>query len=255
MEGLDTSFMNISQQDIAVVVPVYRYPLLPSEQLAWEQCLRVLGHYPIVVVHPQSLSISEMLQGEVRSLPLPHYRFKDIAAYNRLLTDVDFYALFDAYEYILIHQLDAYVFEDELFAWCQKGYDYIGSPGFPEELYYKMGSNESDEWAAALRRIPPLLNGGFSLRRIKAMKRFLRIHNTFFPTWVGNEDMLFSLFAKRLGLMRPFIHLPHWSEALRFGFEKSPRASFVLTKEQLPFGCHAWERYDPDFWTDYIPQP
>ena len=32
---------------------------------------------------------------------------------------------------MLIYQLDAYVFKDELLNWANKGYDYIGAPWLP----------------------------------------------------------------------------------------------------------------------------
>jgi len=80
----------------------------------------------------------------------------------------------------------------------------------------------------------------------------LKIYNRFYPTWKGNEDMLFSLEATRLIPMKLFIRLPTWQQALRFAFEKSPAASYELTDHALPFGCHAWERYDPAFWQKFI---
>lgn len=40
----------------------------------------------------------------------------------------EFYLRFRQWEYLLIYQLDAYVFQDELMDWCNKGYDYIGAP-------------------------------------------------------------------------------------------------------------------------------
>jgi len=39
-----------------------------------------------------------------------------------------FYDAFKAFDYILIYQLDAFVFRDELEYFCSLGYDYIGAP-------------------------------------------------------------------------------------------------------------------------------
>ena len=36
---------------------------------------------------------------------------------------------------------------------------------------------------------------------------------------------------------------------LRFAFEVAPRLCFRLNNNQLPFGCHAWARYDRAFWS------
>ena len=41
-------------------------------------------------------------------------------------------------------------------------------------------------------------------------------------------------------------------EGLRFAFESAPRRCFELTGHKLPFGCHAWERFDRAFWEPYL---
>ena len=48
------------------------------------------------------------------------------------------------------------------------------------------------------------------------------------------------------------IHRPTADEACAFAFEKSPAFLFEKTNHTLPFGCHAWEKYDKDFWHDKI---
>jgi hypothetical protein len=40
-----------------------------------------------------------------------------------------FYERFVAYDYMLIYQLDAYVFKDELDDWSAKGYDLLAHHG------------------------------------------------------------------------------------------------------------------------------
>ena len=37
-------------------------------------------------------------------------------------------------------------------------------------------------------------------------------------------------------------------EGMKFGFEKEPSLLYSKNNNQLPFGCHAWEKYEPDFW-------
>ncbi len=39
---------------------------------------------------------------------------------------------------------------------------------------------------------------------------------------------------------------------LRFAFEVAPRRCFELNNGTLPFGCHAWPRYDRAFWEPYL---
>ncbi|MCK5681152.1 hypothetical protein KAI46_10130 [bacterium] len=49
-------------------------------------------------------------------------------AYNKLLVFPGFWDAFPSFEYMLIAQLDAFVFRDNLDEWCRKGYAYIGAP-------------------------------------------------------------------------------------------------------------------------------
>jgi hypothetical protein len=39
---------------------------------------------------------------------------------------------------------------------------------------------------------------------------------------------------------------------LRFAFEAAPRQCLEMNQGRLPFGCHAWGRYDREFWTPHL---
>jgi len=41
-------------------------------------------------------------------------------------------------------------------------------------------------------------------------------------------------------------------EALGFAFENVPEELYKLNNDQLPFGCHAYEKYSPEFWAKFI---
>lgn len=47
------------------------------------------------------------------------------------MLEADFYRRFGKYKYMLIYQLDAFVFSDKLLDFCEMGYDYIGAPVYP----------------------------------------------------------------------------------------------------------------------------
>ncbi len=239
---------------VAVVIPIYQASITGAERASLQQCMNVLGHYPVIIAKPESLDLSA-LQQEYPALTFQSFGnqyFTGVDAYNRLMVSIDFYKTFTAYEYILIYQLDAFVFRDELREWCAKGYDYIGAPSLHQPEYDILPAEKARDFANALSTQRVVLNGGLSLRKIPSFLRYLRIYNMFYPAWVGNEDMLFCQEATRLKPMKLFMKLPQWPEALRFSFEKSPAASYELTDHHLPFACHAWERYDPAFWTPFI---
>jgi hypothetical protein len=241
---------------VAIVIPIYQSALTDAEMLSLRQCMRILGHYPVRVVKPESLDLSHLSDEypQIGFISFDDAYFKGVDSYNRLMTLTDFYSAFLQYEYILLYQLDAYVFHDALPEWCVKGYDYVGAPSLHQEEYDALQASQKQIYADALSKNRFVLNGGLSLRKTKSFVRYLKIYNMFYPVWVGNEDMLFSQEATRLIPMKLFFRLPGWKEALLFAFEKSPAATFEIMGHKLPFACHAWERYDPVFWSDYIPQ-
>ena len=49
-----------------------------------------------------------------------------------------------------------------------------------------------------------------------------------------------------------FFKVPKPEEALQFAFDAEPRYLFELNKHQLPFACHAWEKFDLEFWTEHL---
>jgi len=67
--------------------------------------------------------------------------------------------------------------------------------------------------------------------------------------WPKNEDFYWSViipfFAKNF--KRPTVQ-----EALGFAFECFPKQCYEQNNRQLPFGCHAWEKYEPEFWKAFI---
>lgn len=234
-------------QQVAVVIPVYKSTLSGNEGLSLRQAKNVLGTYPIVFICPENLSLDNYLKiipdAEVKQFSNDF--FQDVAGYSRLLLSPDFYKTFLDFEYILIYQTDAYVFRDELTAWCKKGYDYIGAPWIERPPLVK-GKPKVDIQNWFIGRVG---NGGFSLRKVKSHYNNTRFFRPILRFMEKNEDMFWGLF---LYWLNPFFKRPKWQEALHFAFEMNPKKSFELTNHQLPFGVHAWEKYDKKFWEEFI---
>jgi Protein of unknown function (DUF5672) len=231
-------------EKVAVVIPLYQTKLNPQEEVSLRQCVRILGKHPIIFVAPESLDLSFLSSFGItpKTIRFKDEYFKSTKTYNKLLTSTIFYEAFANYEYILIYQLDAYVFEDRLLDWCAKGYDYIGAPKLRKH-----------HLAGKASCSPVLFNGGLSLRRVKPLLRYIKIYQLFFNEWLANEDAMFSFAQRRARPFRFLLRLPEWKEALSFAIEQNPKISFELLGD-LPFGCHAWERYNPTFWKQFIPQ-
>lgn len=275
--------------NVCVTIPVYKpFDLLkPTEHISWEQCLRVLNAYTICLVHPPKLKLTGYTQAldsagvTHTAMTFPASYFADIFGYNRLLLSRFFFEPFAAYEYMLLYQLDAYVFEDRLPEWCAKGYSYVGAPWF-----------EGFVPLVAEARLWKVGNGGFTLRRIQDCLRVLRSFTILRPWAIVTREHLqqhhisnwqtLPRLAKRLLLGNNTHHcfndyaryapdrqedyfwgvecaeqfnwytVPKPQEALSFSFEVHPQKMYELNNYQLPMGCHAWEKYEPDFWHHFI---
>src|SRR4029453_4610809 len=117
-----------------VVVPVYKAQPSAREAVSWARCLEVFPTTPIARGPPEGLDVAAYLRPEPQEArPIHVVRFDpgffhSTETYSRLLISAAFYRAFASYEFILVHQLDVFVFRDELADWCTRGYDYIGAP-------------------------------------------------------------------------------------------------------------------------------
>ena len=140
------------------------------------------------------------------------------------------------WKYILIYQLDAWVFSDQLDFWIEQGYDFIGAPLF--EGFHKGNSINFVRG----------LNGGLSLRSIQTSIRLIkRIKKLRFLLFVIR---LFSFFAIRT--LEPFFFLFHLKEKYHIkSFEKLHTA---ITSRNLNEDYY-WTKFLEEAFVDYKVPP
>ena len=233
--------------EVAVVVPVYKPHISACEKVAYERCLSVLGEHDIVLVAPEGLGLDAYSPyGKVRRFDASF--FEDVGNYNRLMLSKEFYRSFLDYRYILMYQLDAFVFSDELLRWCAQGYDYIGAP-WPDGVNLRPFPFRG---ARVLHSVFPFWNkeityfvgnGGFSLRNVRSCIRLLDRLPLIAKLWNRNEDFFFAIH----GLRQSWFRIPDWDVAQQFSVEKNPRGCY-RNQQRLPFGCHGWRKWDIEFW-------
>lgn len=235
-----------------VVIPIYKQYLTNYERISLTQCIRVLGNYPIYILKPDGLDLSFLscFKYEWGVASFPDEFFRSPSTYNRLLLDKRFYEYFNAFDYILIYQTDAFVFKDELTYWCDKGFDYVGAPWIDVESFTRMPVTDLDrllyKYALTRRFIKPkrVGNGGFSLRNISSSLCVLNKIPEIVDSFTSNEDVFWSIVAPKLTKF----NIPEYEVALNFSLELKPKVGYELNGNTLPFGCHAWERWDIEFW-------
>ena len=265
---------------VAIVVPAYKRfaDLTESEQISWRQFTDVYRAYPFVLVCPDSLDASGYSNSTLVQ-PVQLERFADsyftgTTSYNKLMLSLDFFQRLASYEYMLLCQLDVFVFRDDLPEWCAKGYSFVGPPWFAG---FEPPLAEARLWAVG--------NGGFSLRKVADCLRVLHTWQAIFswPTLLRecfapgfNEGLLQLPAYLRRGLLSNQTHharndypgqedvfwsiicadrfawytVPEPTEALAFGFDYHPILMLELNGGRLPMGFHAWDRHRNAFWTE-----
>ncbi|MCA9324585.1 hypothetical protein KDA23_00755 [Candidatus Saccharibacteria bacterium] len=244
-----------------------------AEEFSLRHSLEVLSAYDFFVICPSELLnyASRIRRDYLASFHIqtfPSKYFSSVKGYNGLLMSKEFYRQFERYEYILIVQTDALVFADQLEEWCDRDYSYIGAPWFEGHTRPKKPLSFAG-----------VGNGGFSLRKVSDAIRVLEsslfgapengrvrlgIEEKFrlsslilhcialsssppFVTLEVNEDIYWGAVAP---LRHNWFVVPPAEAAVDFAFEVAPEYMFELNGERLPFGCHAWERYNPEFWRE-----
>lgn len=226
---------------VCIVVPVYKENLNLFEKISLQQLLRVLGNYSIYFVQPDNIEIKyEELNGYKYNIcRLNKYYFKNTETYSELMLSPFFYKNFLEYKFMLIYQLDSFVFFDGLSKFCDMDYDYIGAPQY-------------HSWTKNI----VVGNGGLSLRKISSVlnvtENYQEIvrepyYREYFKKW---EDNFFSYCGGKNEIK---FTVPNISLANTFSVVMDVEKGIQnIPVKGLPFGTHAWHRMNFEFWKDII---
>lgn len=257
----------------AVLIPLHKEDIGCAEEYSIRNTLAVMSSHDVWVICPERMNrfVTEFRKVEKMDFEIacfPDYCFADITGYNSMMMSLEFYLRFEAYEYLLITQTDTLVFSDRLDRWCDRSFSYIGAPWFKGHTRPRQPL-----------KFAGVGNGGFSLRKVSDAIKVLE--STRFPApRAGHVALELDERFRLAGLLLhcivmspslPFISLkinedlywgavvpqrydwyfvPEPEDAVDFAFEAAPEYLYELNGRRLPFGCHAWERYNPQFWRD-----
>jgi hypothetical protein len=259
-----------------VVVPLLaRSGLAPHEKTSLRHLDRHLSNYDVVAVAAPDIEVE--LPERYRLIRMDGKFFGSAEAHCHLQLSTELYKPFVDYEYILMYHTDALVFSNELDAWCHSGYDFIGAPWIKSEhTPWVKGEPEVGNSGFALMNVRSFLRVLYSIKRrrttselwtaiwgdrnrLKAFRRFIarslfidnnvRAHISAMLLLGLPSDFFWSKDAVRYF---PEFKIPSGSEALKFAFEVDPSKCYEMNGNKLPFGCHAWERYDRSFWEPHL---
>ncbi len=268
------------RKQVAIAVPLSnRTAFTDGEKTSLQHLLHFLGGYDRFFILPEGSALPKSYGFEMMRFGSQY--FGSVQAHRKLLFSEEFYERFGDYVYILIYHLDALVFSDKLLEWCRSGFDYLAPPWIPHKdaPYAGMPAYEGK-----------VGNGGFSLRKIDGflgvlrsrklwrspvarMREILRSNRSpsgkalaiakalglFLPAYNGIRQELDRytapedhFWANRAVHYHPGFRIAPIDRALQFAFECVPRYCYEQNQNRLPFGCHAWERYDRDFWQPFL---
>ncbi len=268
---------------VAIVVPLSSRPeLTPDEKISLRHLQHYLGDYDKYLIVPRGSSIE--IEG-CKRMPFSRKYFGSPAAHVRLLFDPRFYRKFADYRYIFFYHLDAVAFSDQTLEWCDKDYDYIGAPWFHCEdspwveeprvgnggfallktesalevlhnrYLEKPGTYWLDLFARNGRRLRPVI---WLLQKLKPLFPQAKwINSPLHELWAfDNCDSsgrhIDAFWADNAVNYLPEFKVAPFEEGLRFAFEVEPRKCLEMNGGKMPFGCHAWGRYDREFWEPYL---
>gem|GEM_PF-112942 len=238
-----------------IILPVNREIPTPFEESSLKNYVKMLAaRHPVHIVCPESLDvwaykeiIGEADINKIEFSRVPDEYMESLAAYNEKLSlSPLIYEMFSDYGYMLIAQLDTWVFKDELNEWANAGYDYIGAPWISGLEPLEPGRTDTS-WGY------PSGNSGFNLRNIK---RFLEVTQKL--THEQWQEM------KRCGCYDDVWIcncISRWFDlviappptAIKFSMEWSPGAAYEQNGKRLPFGAHYILKADAEFWSRFIP--
>lgn len=222
-------------------IPVYKEELNILEKISLQQVEFVMKSWKKVFIAPESLKIEYGAQyNHYAVIRFDDCYFQNVRSYSELLLTEQFYERFIDYNFLLIYQLDAFVFSDKLQYFCNLGYDFIGAPACKGNWrHYHVG------------------NGGFSLRNILSCLRVVKRKDTIIKNLIRmympnnwGEDDFFAFCGKSKEID---FKVPSPRMATTFSVQSDYAHGLrAISQRGLPFGCHYWTSVNYSFWKKHI---
>ena len=254
----------MKKHQVSIVLITEKNRLTSYEEISLKRALEVFSDYNTYLVISEETDPCNFLDtDQVTVIKLTECHFRSVNSYSKLLLSDFFYKQFIDSEYILVYQLDCFVFKNNLSDFLT--YDYIGAPWFNSQNHAGNAIIRTLLFRKPLTSFRLIIswylrkktsgvgNGGLSLRRvdkfieITADRRIKKIISTWIKCKRPHEDVFYSFIVP---LYIKNFKIADIASATKFSFETYPRECYKLNHHELPFGCHAWAKHDIDFWRE-----
>ena len=252
----------MERKKAVVIIPVHQPEPTPLEKISLQQTFSVLRHYPIIFMAPLQLDTTwyEAYNINGKQAAIERFDWHGYEAYSMLQTKSFFYHRFLSYEYMLTCHMDAFVFRDELNAWCDMNYDYIGS------VIYNTNFRMEDTLLKIITTYtnPDYFgNGGFALKKVETFYRITLRYKLYIDFYHWQRKL------RKRGFYDDLFHSTHYPKIFPH-FRTAPKnlaqqfgADFVMFNENdlpftnrdcnsIPFGIHGWIKNQQDYWKPCI---
>ena len=252
-----------------IVIPCHKPEPTPEETVALLQCQKILGDFPIFMLHPSGMKISkyETIFPRLQSLTVSPEWMGSISAYNKLMISPFIFNALNRYTHILIHEPDAIVLKNELLFWCNQNFDYIGAPWFNFNRKDDLTLKATGNFGLSLIKVSTVNNLFLRNPRwytyamitrdlIRGLRgQITHLNNALFA--MGQQGKLANaaaLYKDHCDVFWSYLVPkvdPHFliappEKAILFAWETHPDKCQKICKGRLPFGIHAWSKYDPN---------
>ncbi|WP_116038721.1 DUF5672 family protein [Rhodohalobacter sp. SW132] len=267
----------MSKNQVAIVIPLSTRPgLSESELISLKHLEHYLSDYDRFFIAPENIKV------EYEGIPVIRMAdkyFGSLNAHTRLSLSNEFYENFSGYKFMLMYHLDCLVFDSGLDWWCDMDYDLIGPPwikgpdlpwleeegvgntGFSLrkiESFLKL-LNSKVRWEGPRSKLNKVVRSETIADKLKQTgdlaaspfpgRNNIHAHIKYHIEKDGHDDRFLHEFATKY---YPDFNIAPVEVALKFGFEANPRICFERNQKNIPFGCHAWETYDKEFWEPFM---
>ncbi len=254
----------------AVLVPMHKAEPSPEERISIVQCQKILRAHDIYLVCPKGMNVEiyQTLIPQLKLLEVDPKWMGSVAAYNRLMISPLLFQKMSNYSHILIHEPDALVLKDDLHYWCNQDFDYIGAPWFQSNSEGEISLKATGNYGLSLINVRAA-NQVFSNNRrwysfsmiIRDFLRGLRRDKSYLSRairGIGPEGKLLkahTLFTDHCDIFWSYLvpklessfNIAPPNEAIFFSWESHPEKCFEICNGRIPFGLHAWSKYNLNY--------
>lgn len=253
------NFGTKKSSDCIIIIPLYKDYLYEYEEMSLKQCIKVLSeNHDILFINHKSLDIYKLFNNynistdtiknniECLNWVFDDYYFESVDNFNSILCNTGFYNMLleNNYTYMLLYELDAFVFYDNLQYWLDKDYDYIGAFAFDnyynidnvnkDTIFNKHNTTLDNKTENQYTDKKYLMNGGVALFRISYCIDIINDnHNSVISTtW---HDHLLSLYSTNK------VKFPMPIDTFDFCWAYKYDLSNVINNFKLPMFFHYYQ--------------